>query len=126
MKLTQKDKTFLDTLARLIEEKQLRIDVRNNGVHRFILRQNYGDKIEQAFGMTRQGVRWRFQRLFNHIYVEAYERILWMESSFGRELREHAVAIAQERAAIRRRILEQERRCIPLRRGKSKHDEHQD
>jgi hypothetical protein len=113
MKLTQKDKTFLETLARLIEEKQLRIDVRNDGVRRFILRQNYGDKIEQAFGMTRQGVRWRFQRLFNHIYVEAYERILWMESSFGRELREHAVAIAQERAAIRRRILEQERRCIP-------------
>ncbi|NUM53488.1 MAG: hypothetical protein HUU46_07580 [Candidatus Hydrogenedentes bacterium] len=124
MKLTQKDKTFLDTLARLIEEKQLRIDVRNDGISRFILRQNYGDKIEQAFGMTRQGVRWRFQRLFNHIYVEAYERILWMESSFGRELREHAVAIAQERAAIRRRILEQERRCIPLHRGKSKHDEH--
>ncbi|MBZ0148040.1 MAG: hypothetical protein K8F62_10935 [Pseudorhodoplanes sp.] len=107
MRLTQKDKEFVETLRRLIDEKQLRIELLDDGVKHLVLRQNYGDKIEQAFGMTRQGVRWRFQRLFNQIYVETYERILWIESTFGTELRAHAVAIAKERAEMRRRILEQ-------------------
>lgn len=52
--------------------------------------------------MTRQGVRWRFQRLFNGVYVEAYERILWIESMFGCGLRHHAMTIAKERADLRR------------------------
>lgn len=112
MRLTQKDKEFIETLRRLIEEKQLHIELIDDGVKRLVLRQNYGDKIELAFGMTRQGVRWRFQRLFNDVYVEAYERILWIESTFGHELRGHAIAIAKERAEMRRRIIEQQQRTI--------------
>jgi len=29
----------------------------------------YGDHIHRAFKMTRQGVRWRFQRLLGDIYI---------------------------------------------------------
>lgn len=126
MKLTQKDKEFLDILGRLVREEHLRIDVRLDGVTRFVLRQNYGSKIDQAFGMTRQGVRWRFQRLFNKVYVEAYERILWIESTFGTDWRPSAIVIAQERAEIRRRILEQQRRCMPKSAQSHKNAKHKD
>lgn len=126
MKLTQKDKEFLEFLGRLVQEEHLSIDVRRDGLTRFVLRQNYGAKIDQAFGMTRQGVRWRFQRLFNKVYAEAYERILWIESTFGTDWREYAITIAQERAEIRRRIVEQERRCIPVPARSHENDEHKD
>ena len=103
MKLTVKDKDFLERLKRLLEEKELKIDLKEDGLKRFVLRQNYGDKVEKAFGMTRQGVRWRFQRLFNEIYTNAYETVFWMESNFGTELRPMALEIAKERVAIRKK-----------------------
>ena len=106
MRLTAKDKAFLERLKALLEEKDLVIDFRKDGGKRFVLRGNYGDHIERAFHMSRQGVRWRFQRLFGQIYPSAYETILWIESNFGTRLRESAMAIAQERAAERRRAKE--------------------
>lgn len=102
MRLTTKDKEFLERLAALIEQKQLSIEMREDGIRRMILRGNYGDRIEREFGMTRQGVRWRFQRLFNGVYVEGYERILWIESLFGSGLRHQAMTIAKDRADLRR------------------------
>jgi len=33
--------------------------------------------------MSRQGVRWRFYRLFNEVYIEAYEIIFFVESNLG-------------------------------------------
>ena len=57
----------------------------------------YGQKIHKAFRITRQGVRWRFCRLFNEIYVSAFETILFIEKAFGPELREHAIRISKER-----------------------------
>jgi len=74
-----------------------------------------GDHIERHFGVTRQGVRWRFQRLFNDIYVEAYERIWWIESHFGTELRQHAIAIAKERIELRRRAQKMGQFTLPRR-----------
>ena len=62
MKLTLKDKAFLERLRALLDSKDLFIELKNDGLKRLILRQNYGDQIESAFGLTRQGVRWRFQR----------------------------------------------------------------
>ena len=97
MKLTTKDRDFLETLKRLLEEKQLAIEFKEDGLKRMVLRQNYGDKIARYFGMSRQGVRWRFQRLFNEVYVEAYLRLYWLESNFGTELRHYALAIAGQR-----------------------------
>ena len=102
MKLTVKDKDFLERLKPLFDSKDLDIDLKKNGLKRLVLRQNYGDKIASCFNMTRQGVRWRFQRLFNDIYVSAYECIYWIESLFGTELRQMAIEIAKERVAMRK------------------------
>ena len=70
MKLTVKDKDFLERLRKLLEEKELKIDLKEDGLKRFVFRQNYGDKVEHSFNMTRQGVRWRFQHLFE-IYISS-------------------------------------------------------
>jgi len=103
MKLTNKDKDFLERLKWLLEEKELAIELKEDGFKRLVLRKNYGDKIESYFNMTRQGVRWRFQRLFSQIYVEAYLVIYWIESSFGTELRQQALEIARERVELRKK-----------------------
>jgi hypothetical protein len=102
MKLTVKDKDFLERLKPLFDSKDLDIGLKKDGLKRLVLRQNYGDKIEACFGMTRQGIRWRFQRLFNDIYVSAYETIFWIESNFGTGLRQKAIEIAKERVAMRK------------------------
>ena len=59
------------------------------------------EKIHKTFRISRQGVRWRFQRLFNHVYVEAFETILMIENIFGTQLREYAVRISKERWSLR-------------------------
>ena len=106
MKLTHKDKDFLEQLRPLLDSKDLSIELKNDGLKRFILRQNYGDKIEAAFNLTRQGVRWRFHRLFNEIYVNAYSTIFWVESNFGTELRAMALEVAKEQITLRKKTKE--------------------
>jgi hypothetical protein len=69
-----------------------------------VLRGTYGEKIHKTFRMTRQGVRWRFQRLFNHVYVEAFETILMIEKTFGTRLREYAIRISKEGYGLREEI----------------------
>jgi len=86
-----------------MDEKSLWIELVDDGLKHLVLRKNYGDHIEGCFGMTRQGIRWRFQRLFNEIYTSSLETILWMESLFGTELRQKAMAIARERAELRKK-----------------------
>ena len=103
MKLTQKDKDFLERLRQLLESKDLTVELREDGYKRMILRQNYGDKIETSFRLSRQGVRWRFWRLFNEVYVSAYETIYMIESNFGTRLRTEALAIAKERVEMRKK-----------------------
>ena len=102
MKLTVKDKDFLERLKPLLDSKDLEIELKNDGLKRLVLSQNYGEKVEEAFGMTRQGVRWRFHRIFSEIYISAYEAIFFIESLFGTELRKKALEIAKERATIRK------------------------
>ena len=104
MKLTHKDKDFLERLKPLLEERELTIELKKDGLKRLVLRQNYGDKVEKTFNMSRQGVRWRFYRIFNEIYVEAYEIIFWVESRFGTELRQKAMEIARERVELRKKV----------------------
>ena len=103
MKLTIKDKEFLEQLRILFDQKELSVELIKDGLTRMVLRQNYGDKIARSFGITRQGVRWRFQRLFNEIYVEAYCTIYMIEKLFGTDLRQMALEIARERAALRKK-----------------------
>jgi len=102
MKLTVKDRDFLCLLKQLFDSKDLSIELKKDGLKRLVLRQNYGGKIESYFGMTRQGIRWRFQRLFNEIYISSYESIFWIENLFGTELRSKALEIARERVELRK------------------------
>jgi hypothetical protein len=103
MKLTLKDKEFLERLKGLVESKDLSIELKQDGLKRLVLRQNYGDKIESEFGMSRQGVRWRFHRLFSRVYIDAYEVLYYIESNFGTDLRQKALEIARERVELRRK-----------------------
>ena len=106
MKLTQKDREFLETLKRLMESKDLCVELRPGRPSYMVLRGTYGDHIDKAFRMTRQGVRWRFQRLLGDIYVSAFETILFIEQVFGPQLREHAIRISKERYELRQQALE--------------------
>ena len=103
MILSEKDKEFIEKLKTLVSEKELVIETKNPGYKYLVLRQNYGDKVEQCFGMSRQGVRWRFHRLFNDVYVGAYETIYFVESNFGTSLRPMALEIVKERVAMRKK-----------------------
>jgi len=104
MKLTEKDKTFLETLRQIMESKELWVELRPGSPSAMVLKGTYGEAIHQAFRMTRQGVRWRFWRLFNDIYVSAFETILFIEKTFATQLREHAIRISKERYALRQEI----------------------
>ena len=106
MKLTEKDDEFLRRLKVLLEKKDLDIEFKVNGLKRLVLKKNYGTKIESAFGLSRQGIRWRFKRVFNEIYVSAYLTIYWIESQFGIELRQKAIAIAKEQIELRRKAIQ--------------------
>lgn len=103
MKLTEKDKDFIEKLKSLVESKDLSIELIDDGLLRLVLRQNYGDRIESEFNMTRQGVRWRFHRLFNEVYLNAYLTIFWIESNFGVELREKVIQIAKQQVELRKK-----------------------
>ena len=82
----------------------LSIELKRGPASYFVLRGNYGEKIENEFGMTRQGVRWRFWRLFNDVYVSAYETVYWLERTFGIHLRDKAIEIAKQRFVTRQKI----------------------
>jgi len=71
-----------------------------------VLKGTYGEKIHKTFRVTRQGVRWRFQRLFNHVYVEAFLTILMIEKIFGTQLRDYAVKISKEKYTLRQELLQ--------------------
>ena len=103
MKLTEKDKDFIEKLKMLLESKDLSIDLVDAGLLRLVLRQNYGDKIMSEFKMTRQGVRWRLHRLFNEVYLNAYLTIFWIESNFGVGLREKVIKIAKQHVELRKK-----------------------
>ena len=103
MKLTEKDKDFIEKLKALVEAKDLSIQLIDDGLLRLVLRQNYGDNIESEFKMTRQGVRWRFHRLFNEVYLNAYLTIFWIESNFGVGLREKVIRIAKQQVKLRKK-----------------------
>ena len=112
MKLTTKDAEFMTKLRKLLDQKDLSIEFQEKGLKRLILRKNYGDHIEREYGMTRQGVRWRFERLFNRIYPEAYMILLFIESHFGTEMREKAMAIARQRVELQREALARQDRAF--------------
>ena len=103
MKLTSKDREFLRNLKELTALKDLWVELKPGSPSSMVLRGTYGEKIHKTFGMTRQGVRWRFRHLFNEIYVSAFTTILFVEKTFGSQLRDYAVRISKERFALYQR-----------------------
>ena len=69
-----------------------------------VLRGTYGDKVHRSFRMSRQGVRWRFQRVLNDLYVSSFQVVLMIETTFGTQLRDHAIRISKERYALSRKL----------------------
>ena len=88
-----------------MESKDLWVELKPGRPSYMVLKGTYGEKIHKTFKMTRQGVRWRFYRLFNQVYVDAFSTILMIEKIFGAELREYAVRISKERCELRQEIL---------------------
>ena len=91
---------FLETLKQLMESNDLSVELKLDRPSYMVLKGTYGERVHEAFRMSRQGVRWRFQRLFNEIYVSSFETILFIERIFGSQLREHAIRISKERHAL--------------------------
>jgi hypothetical protein len=88
-----------------MESKDLWVELKPDRPSYMVLKGTYGEKVHETFRMTRQGVRWRFQRLFSQVYVEAFETVLMVEKIFGTQLRDYAVRISRERYEMRREIL---------------------
>ena len=91
-----------------MESKDLWVELRPGKPSYMVLRGTYGDKVYRAFRMTRQGVRWRFWRIHNDIYISALEALLHIETIFGTQLREHAIRISKERYALRQEAMRSE------------------
>jgi hypothetical protein len=91
----------LENLKKLTESKDLWVELKPESPSYMVLKGTYGKKIHKTFRVTRQGVRWRFQRLFNQVYVEAFLTILMIEKIFGSQLREYAVKISKEQHQLR-------------------------
>jgi len=84
-----------------MESHDLGVELRSARPSYMVLRGTYGERVHRAFRVSRQGVRWRFWRLFNEVYVSAFETIVFIETAFGPQLREHAIRISKERRALR-------------------------
>ena len=104
--MSEKDKEFLEKLKELMDSKDLRVELKPGQPSYMVLKGTYGEKINKTFGVTRQGVRWRFQHLFGRKYIEAFETIIFIEKVFGIQLREYAVQISRERYALRQKALQ--------------------
>ena len=104
--MTDKDKIFLAKLKKLMDARDLSVELRPGEPSRMILKGTYGEKIHKTFGVTRQGVRWRFHHLFSQAYVRAFETIMFIEKIFGSQLREYAIRISREKYALRQKALQ--------------------
>ena len=97
----------MERLQQLLDQDEVWIERTLESPFYFVLRGNYGARIEHRFKLTRQGVRWRFGRLFNDIYVAAYETIIFVEKQLGTGLRQDALVIAHDRFVRRQRTLDE-------------------
>ncbi len=106
MRLSTKDREFLERLKELVDDDVLWIERTVTQPQRFVLRGNYGTHVEQKFGISRQGVRWRFERLFNQLYVESFEVLVFIEKLLGSLYRQDALIIAHDRFLSRQKAMQ--------------------
>jgi hypothetical protein len=57
--------------------------------------------------MTRQGIKWRFDRLLNDVYAESFVTLLRIESVIGPGMRFQAMEIARQRNVQSKQNLDQ-------------------
>ena len=86
-----------------MDSKDLKVRLVPGDPSRMVLKGTYGEKIHKTFGVTRQGVRWRFQHLFGQAYVQAFETIMFIEKVFGTQLRDYAIRISREKYQLRQK-----------------------
>ena len=86
-----------------MDSKELKVQLAPGEPSHMVLKGTYGERIHKTFGVTRQGVRWRFQHLFGNAYIRAFETIMFIEKIFGTQLREYAVRISKERYRLRQK-----------------------
>jgi len=89
-----------------MNSKELWVELKPAEPSYMVLRGTYGENIHKTFGISRQGVRWRFQHLFGESYVRSFETIMFIEKIFGSQLREYAIRISKERYALRQKALQ--------------------
>ena len=65
-----------------MESKDLWVELKRETPSYMVLRGTYGEKLHRTFRMSRRGVRWRFWRVLNDMYVSSFETILFIESTF--------------------------------------------
>ncbi len=93
-------------MKKLMDLKDLKVVLKPGEPSCMVLKGTYGENIHKTFGVTRQGVRWRFQHLFGQAYVRAFETIMFIEKIFGSQLRDYAIRISKERYALRQKALQ--------------------
>lgn len=106
MRLSEKDKEFLERLKDLMDDDVLWIERTMDHPMRFVLKGNYGTHVEKRFGISRQGVRWRFERLFNQLYVDSFAVLVFIEKLLGTQFRQDALIIAHDRFLLRQKALQ--------------------
>lgn len=106
MRLSAKDQEFLERLKELVNEDVLWIEQSVTPPLRFVLKGNYGTHVEQKFGISRQGVRWRFERLFNQLYVDSFAVLVFIEKLLGAQYRQDALIIAHDRFLSRQKAVQ--------------------
>ena len=85
-----------------MQNHELWVELRIDQPSYLVLCGNYGEKIHRAFNLSRQGVRWRFQRIME-MYIASFETILFVEKILGSELRHDAVTISRQRYELNQR-----------------------
>ena len=93
-------------MKKMMDSKDLKVVLKPGEPSCMVLKGTYGEKIHKTFGVTRQGVRWRFQHLFGRKYIGAFETIIFIEKIFGSQLRDYAIRISRERYALRQKALQ--------------------
>jgi len=125
--MTEKDKIFLEKLKSLMNAKEMWVELKPGEPSIMVLKGTYGRKIHTTFGVTRQGVRWRFQHLFGKAYVRAFETILFIEKTFGTQLRDHAIRISKECYALHQKTAQTRAHAlVPNSRGQGHHTHDQE
>ena len=87
MRLTRDDRDFLERLAPLLRSGLVKVYQDRVPPHAFALTCPSWSEAEREIRMSRQAIRRRAWRLFNHLYVPACETVILVQQNIGPEYR---------------------------------------